>query len=426
MGFFGTFSTFFQGDASCNVQLFNLSVCSLWSGQRPTLVSWGGDYVSSSVVLPARNQGTTSTGDFDGNADAPDSRRLVAFSETTPLNPNISSSYNGSSARFYGGLDVYEFNSTGFPDHDDWNIEQRVGGDRINLRIQRSSGSAGGQTFGLYVWLKADFLNGFDAQPVSLSSLSVAVADNNYTLRYVVKNAGQYYISQQTQTGGDSTEALSLTTQWAPYDPQSEVRFDAGSASFAAVSLNNVEAVGVYFQEINQPVGGRRLRIASVLAEAVAGAPTTPTDLALSPAIIQNAAFDGSVVGIISNTDADMTGPYVYSLLNDAGGRFAVVGDQLVVADGSLLNRSVDASHVVEIQVLDSGTGGTISKPFTIEVTFAEDITATGSVDPADVTALLPAFGLAPAPLNLADVDRNGAVDSLDLALVLSSLGQSI
>lgn len=392
------------------------------------IVNWSGDYVTSSQSLPARNGGTTSNGDFGGPGPNPDYRRLVAYSETTARNPTIGPSYGtstGQSARFYGGLDVIELNGTTTPNHDDWNIVQNTAGDRINVRIQPNSGTTG-ETFGLYTWLKADFLNGYDAQTVELSSLSVMLIENAYTLRWVVKNDGQYYISDQTATG-TGTKSLNLATaEWSSYDPIIQIRFDAAMATFAPVAMDDVEAVGLYYQELNQPSSARRLTISAVTAQAALSGPTTPTDLALSASIIQTAAFNGTVVGTITNTDLDLTGPYVYTLLDDAGGRFAISGDQLTVADGSMLDRSLNTTHSVTIQVLDSGTGGTYSEPFTINVTLAEDVNASGAVSAADVTAVVQAFGLDPAPGNFADVDRNGVVNLLDLARVLSALGLSI
>lgn len=248
---------------------------SIAAANAAVIVSWGGDYLTTTVNLPARATGTTSNGDFDGQADGFDSRRLVAYSETVARNPTIGAGYSGSSARFYGGLDLYEYDHAAagaFPNHDDWNIENSSTVDRINLRIQPSGtpvggGSITGATFGLYTWLKADFLNGFDAQQTVLDSLSVTLLDNAYSLRWVVKHAGQYYISQETESGGNATKSLDLSTQWSVYNPLTQIQFDAGSATFAPVILNDVEAVGVYYQQLNQPTSAQRLRITAVFAE---------------------------------------------------------------------------------------------------------------------------------------------------------------
>jgi Ca2+-binding RTX toxin-like protein len=57
-----------------------------------------------------------------------------------------------------------------------------------------------------------------------------------------------------------------------------------------------------------------------------------------------------------------------YSLLDDAGGRFKIVNDKLVVADGTKLDFEQDQSHQVIIRVTDP-RGAYLDKAFTITVT---------------------------------------------------------
>ncbi|MBL9035860.1 MAG: cadherin domain-containing protein, partial [Rhodospirillaceae bacterium] len=100
-------------------------------------------------------------------------------------------------------------------------------------------------------------------------------------------------------------------------------------------------------------------------------APGAPVDVnAVANAVAEGAA-NGTPVGItVSATDPDAGDTVTYSLLDDAGGRFAIDANTgiVTVADGSLLNAADAASH--EITVLASSSDGlSSSQSFTIAVT---------------------------------------------------------
>ncbi len=91
-----------------------------------------------------------------------------------------------------------------------------------------------------------------------------------------------------------------------------------------------------------------------------------PTGILLTNAAVDENAPTGTVVGSFSAQDVDAGDTAGFALLDDAGGRFRIVGDQLQVADGSLLDFETTTSHVVVVQVLDSG-----GLPFQTEITVA-------------------------------------------------------
>jgi len=80
-----------------------------------------------------------------------------------------------------------------------------------------------------------------------------------------------------------------------------------------------------------------------------------PAELALSAATVAELAAAGTVVGTLTSRDSD--GPRLtYSLIDDAGGRFAIGGengDTLLVADALLLDFEQSAAHVVTVEVSD-------------------------------------------------------------------------
>ncbi len=111
-----------------------------------------------------------------------------------------------------------------------------------------------------------------------------------------------------------------------------------------------------------------------------------PTGIALdSIEVVENAA-DGAVVGALDSSDPDAGDSATYSLLDDAGGRFAINGDHLVVADGSLLDYETAASHSITVQVTDSG-GATYTEQFTIQLTNVDESV---QEKPYYVSALVP------------------------------------
>ncbi len=69
-------------------------------------------------------------------------------------------------------------------------------------------------------------------------------------------------------------------------------------------------------------------------------------------------------------------GTFTYTLLNNAGGRFLISGNQLKVANGLLLDREQAASHSINVRVTDN-SGKVLDKVFTITV---------GDVNPENVT----------------------------------------
>lgn len=101
------------------------------------------------------------------------------------------------------------------------------------------------------------------------------------------------------------------------------------------------------------------------------GAPptnTAPTNIALSSSSVAENKANGSVVGALSTVDPDAGDSFTYALLNDAGGRFALSGGNIVVADGSLLDYEAATSHDISVKVTDSA-GNTLTKILTIGVT---------------------------------------------------------
>jgi hypothetical protein len=131
-----------------------------------------------------------------------------------------------------------------------------------------------------------------------------------------------------------------------------------------------------------------------------------PTAIALSNNAVAENCDDGTLVGALTTTDHDSAGPFTYTLLDNAGGRFTIDGDQLLVTDGTLFNYETATSYKITVRTTDEG-GLTHTQDLTIRVT---DVNET----PTDIT------------LNATSVAENqavgtviGTLDSVDVDMPL-------
>ena len=79
-----------------------------------------------------------------------------------------------------------------------------------------------------------------------------------------------------------------------------------------------------------------------------------PAAIALTNASVAENSGNGTIVGTLSATDPDAGDTRAFALLDDAGGRFAIVDGNLVVANGSLLDFEQAASHQVTVRATDA------------------------------------------------------------------------
>ncbi|MDJ0511651.1 MAG: hypothetical protein QNJ64_20730, partial [Crocosphaera sp.] len=78
----------------------------------------------------------------------------------------------------------------------------------------------------------------------------------------------------------------------------------------------------------------------------------------------------------LTTTDPNLEDTHTYTLLDDAQGRFKIVGEQLQVADSTLLDFEANTSHIIEIQTTDNN-GLSFTDQFTIGLS---------NIDPFSIT----------------------------------------
>ncbi len=92
-----------------------------------------------------------------------------------------------------------------------------------------------------------------------------------------------------------------------------------------------------------------------------------PTDILTSGGSVLENSANGTVVAWLSGVDQDAGEAFSYSLLDNAGGRFAISGDKILVADAFKLDYEQATSHTVIVQVADKN-GAVYSKALTLAV----------------------------------------------------------
>lgn len=185
-----------------------------------------------------------------GNIDArtadvsSDASRVWNFSDTTKLIDEVAG-VGETNVTLYGGMTMTWSPSVTYNPYLRNNV---ANGFQATLGAPSQTGSS---VKGVVVWNKADFINGADSETVafaagdSISMNLTQVAGNPRDLRFVIKQGGDYYISNQkktdTATGTYSLEPNAFQT-WAPL---STADYSIG-AFVAGTTFTDVEAVGFY------------------------------------------------------------------------------------------------------------------------------------------------------------------------------------
>lgn len=224
----------------------------------------------------------------------------------------------------------------------------------------------------------------------------------------------------------DSSETLEIRISNIPDGLSLNQGTDLGGGvwSLTAAQLSGLALLGPasWSQDL---AGAAALTVTAISKETATGqvAQTTrtlavtinarPTDVAADRALAVNESTaagtvpTGTLVANFSATDPD-GGTQTFSLINNAGGRFALsTAGVLTVANGALLNREAAASHIIRVRVTDAG-GLTREEDFTVTVNNVNEAPTTPAA-----TVLIPvgaenAALAGQAVANLAATDPDG------------------
>lgn len=92
-----------------------------------------------------------------------------------------------------------------------------------------------------------------------------------------------------------------------------------------------------------------------------------PTKLTLSDTSLKENSKNNAKLGDLSTKDGDKGDQFTYELINDAGGRYKVVGNTIKVANATLLDYEQAKSHKIVVRSTDL-FGNSIDKTFKINV----------------------------------------------------------
>lgn len=98
-----------------------------------------------------------------------------------------------------------------------------------------------------------------------------------------------------------------------------------------------------------------------------------PTAIVLSNATIAENSANGKIIGRLSSIDPDAGESHSYELEDDANGRFQIVGDEVWVADGVLLDFEQNQTHSITVRSTDS-EGLSFSQVLQIQVTNVNEV----------------------------------------------------
>jgi Ca2+-binding RTX toxin-like protein len=180
---------------------------------------------------------------------------------------------------------------------------------------------------------------------LSISGHSVAENATNGTVVGTVSasdlNAGETFTYSLTDNAG-GIFAIDASTGQVTIADTSLLDFE--TATSHNISVQVTDSAGNTYTE--------------VMSIDVTDGNDTPTDMSISASSVAENAANGTVVGTVSATDPDAGETFTYSLVDDAGGRFAIdaATGQVTVADGSLLDFESAATHDITVRVTDSGS----------------------------------------------------------------------
>lgn len=138
-----------------------------------------------------------------------------------------------------------------------------------------------------------------------------------------------------------------------------------------------------------QVVDGKGGVIGASQSFTLANGNDAPTDITLTGGSVAENSANNTVVGSAAAVDPDAGNSHTYSLVDNAGGRFAInsATGEIRVANGALLNYEAATSHNITVKAVDQG-GLEYQKVLTIQLTdAAETQTYNGTTGPDVFTA---------------------------------------
>ncbi|MFJ4453914.1 cadherin-like domain-containing protein [Pseudomonas sp. NPDC089392] len=174
-----------------------------------------------------------------------------------------------------------------------------------------------------------------------------------------------FVLPASTFADPDTADTLNYTAILAEGSAlPSWLHFDAATRTFSGTPDD--PDIGTYSVRVIA-TDSAGAQASSDFALTVVNLPEPPSKLLLDVSSVDENAAAGTVIGTLSTLDPDAGDAHTYQLLDDANGRFVLVGKQLQVGNGSLLDHEAAAAHDIQVRATDS-TGLSIEKTLSIGV----------------------------------------------------------
>jgi Ca2+-binding RTX toxin-like protein len=148
--------------------------------------------------------------------------------------------------------------------------------------------------------------------------------------------------------GGNNNDTLILTGNWSDYT----ISYSAGTQIYTIIDTRGGAPDG-----IDSAIRVESFQFADGTLNAFDALNDAPNALSwASGGAVDENSSNGMTVGVVQATDPDTLDSLSYSLINNAGGRFAFnIGTRAItVLDGSLLDYETLTSHIITLRVTDS------------------------------------------------------------------------
>lgn len=140
-----------------------------------------------------------------------------------------------------------------------------------------------------------------------------------------------------------------------------------------------------------------------------------PSNISLNPSFVEERAHPETVVGVLSVTDTDST-DFNFQLLDSAGDRFAIIGNQIVVGTTAL--NWLDGLQLITVRAIDED-GLSYDKTLTIGIRNIVDMAAYDPLRPITLTAT--AGALVKMRLNQSIGFTTGTASAAAIASIVTS-----
>lgn len=367
-----------------------LSVEPAPDGMSVKVVDWGGDYVGATrdwQRLEGGMRGEGIVGEFGDDGLDDDKVKRLPFSDTLEVNPPVGSDYDGTNARFFGGGEVWRIDTT---EKVLWRYAQvRENGIDDELYFGMTNSSINRDFLSL-LWAKEDFLNLSLSRVIfnETSRLYANVTESNGgfpRVRFLVRNGGQYYISDAHQDGVGEFELTASTlrdTFWAPYDPLASIQPVPGETATQADKLDytvaseefdDLTAFGFFCERHSFPAAGNNNM--AVADFEVFAAPAGSGGFNQAPEVAISSPTEGAVYTEPAEIPVSVSA-------SDPDGSIAMVD---VFVNGTLTEQLTVAPYAVDLTGLAAGS-------YAIQVVAEDDDGARTSSSLVSVSVQVPAM----------------------------------